>query len=388
MITTGFGYISFLIIFLAFAFWFTNKYQWKIFNVIPPIIIVYIGSAVLSSVGFYGSTDSVADAQTLITRKFLPVAIILLLMICDFKSIMKLGPRLLGSFALCTASIIISFIVGFLLFRNVLPDYAPECLALLSATWIGGTQNLMATSALLNSEGPALNYAILVDTVFFSAWLGVLLLTVKLKDKFNKFTKANTTSYDYVVNKLDELDKEKDKTPSTIVDVLVTLGVGFGGTWLCSTLGDLMPEVGSLNAFGWTVLFCMFLGTALSFTKLQKLKPATMFGTLFLYLLLANLGSWVDFSTIMDAPMFMACGGFIMILHAVIYLIFAKIFHLDAFSVWVADIAAIGGEATAPTVAGAFDMKLAPIGILMGLTGVLVGTYLALLINQILLFLA
>ena len=100
MITTGFGYVSFLICFLAAAFWFTNKYPWKIFDVIPAIIIVYIGSAVLASFKFYAANDSVGAAQTLITRQFLPMAIILLLMICNFKSIMQLGPKLLGAFFL------------------------------------------------------------------------------------------------------------------------------------------------------------------------------------------------------------------------------------------------------------------------------------------------
>ena len=382
MITTGFGYVCFLLVFLAVAFGFARKYPLKLFNLIPPIIIVYIGSAVLASFKFYAANDSVGAAQTMITRQILPVAIVLLLMICDFKAILRLGPRLLGAFFLAAISIIISFVAGYALFKGGLPDYAPKSLAVLSATWIGGTQNLMASAALLDAQGVELNFAILVDTVLFSAWLGVLLVTVPLKDKFNKFTNANTQSLDTVVKRLSE--NEEDNTASSIVDVLLTLAIGAGGAWLCTELGNLMPQLGSLNAFGWCVLFCMILGTVLSFTPARKMKSGSLIGTLCLYLLLGNLGSWADFGAIVDAPMFMVCGVFIMLLHAVLFAILAKIFHLDAFSVWVADIATIGGEATAPTVAGAFDMKLAPIGIMMGLTGVLTGTYFSILIERIL----
>lgn len=383
MITTGFGYVCFLLLFLAVAFWFSRKYSWKIFNVIPPIIIVYIGSAVLASLKFYAANDSVGAAQTMITRQILPVAIVLLLMICDFKAIIHLGPRLLSAFFLSAVSITLSFIVGYSLFKGVLPDYAPKSLAVLSATWIGGTQNLMASAALLDAQGVELNFAILVDTVLFSAWLGVLLVTVPLKDKFNKFTGANTQSLDTVVERLSE--REEDNTASNITDVLITIAIGAGGAWMCTIAGSYIPQVGSLNAFGWCVLFCMILGTLLSFTSARKMKSGSLIGTLCLYLLLGNLGSWADFGAFMDAPMFMVCGVFIMLLHAVLFVIFAKIFKLDAFSVWVADIATIGGEATAPTVAGAFDMKLAPIGIMMGLTGVLTGTYFSIAIEKILL---
>ena len=259
MITTGFGYVCFLLLFLAVAFWFSRKYSWKIFNVIPPIIIVYIGSAVLASLKFYAANDSVGAAQTMITRQILPVAIVLLLMICDFKAIIHLGPRLLSAFFLSAVSITLSFIVGYSLFKGVLPDYAPKSLAVLSATWIGGTQNLMASAALLDAQGVELNFAILVDTVLFSAWLGVLLVTVPLKDKFNKFTGANTQSLDTVVERLSE--REEDNTASNITDVLITIAIGAGGAWMCTIAGSYMPQVGSLNAFGWCVLFCMILGT-------------------------------------------------------------------------------------------------------------------------------
>ena len=240
----------------------------------------------------------------------------------------------------------------------------------------------MASAALLDAQGVELNFAILVDTVLFSAWLGILLVTVPLKEKFNKFTKANTESLDIVVERLNA--GKEDNTASNIVDILLTLAVGAGGAWLCTALGNLMPQLGSLNAFGWCVLFCMILGTLLSFTPAKKMKAGSVIGTLCLYLLLANLGSWADFGAIVDAPMFMVCGVFIMLLHAILFVGLAKIFHLDAFSVWVADIATIGGEATAPTVAAAFDMKLAPIGIMMCLTGVLTGTYFSIFIERIL----
>ena len=107
MITTGFGYVCFLLVFLAVAFGFARKYPLKIFNVIPPIIIVYIGSAVLASFKFYAANDSVGAAQTMITRQILPVAIVLLLMICDFKAILRLGPRLLSAIFLAAHSIVI-----------------------------------------------------------------------------------------------------------------------------------------------------------------------------------------------------------------------------------------------------------------------------------------
>jgi uncharacterized membrane protein len=64
--------------------------------------------------------------------------------------------------------------------------------------------------------------------------------------------------------------------------------------------------------------------------------------------------------------------------------ILAKIFKLDLFTMGVASLANIGGVASAPILAGAFNRALIPVGILMAVLGSLLGTYFGILTSYIL----
>jgi uncharacterized membrane protein len=81
-------------------------------------------------------------------------------------------------------------------------------------------------------------------------------------------------------------------------------------------------------------------------------------------------------------------GFMIILIHATIMLIFAKLFKLDLFSLGVASLANIGGVASAPILAGAYNKALIPIGVLMAMMGYIVGTFMGLGVSQVLKFIA
>ena len=70
-------------------------------------------------------------------------------------------------------------------------------------------------------------------------------------------------------------------------------------------------------------------------------------------------------------------------LHAVLFILLAKIFHFDLFSCATASMACIGGTGSAPIVAASFNSMLIPVGILMGIFGGLLGNFLALICDGI-----
>jgi len=65
----------------------------------------------------------------------------------------------------------------------------------------------------------------------------------------------------------------------------------------------------------------------------------------------------------------------------------AKIFKLDLFSVSVASLANIGGVASAPILAAAYDKSLVSIGVLMAIMGYIIGTFGGLVVGNILIML-
>ena len=95
MIQTGFGYVSFLIVFCGLAFWITTKYSHlRVFQILSPVVIIYLGISICATAGAFGATDSVGAAQGMISGNLLPCALVLLLLNADIRK--RSCPRIPG----------------------------------------------------------------------------------------------------------------------------------------------------------------------------------------------------------------------------------------------------------------------------------------------------
>ncbi|MGB3738571.1 MAG: DUF819 family protein, partial [Pontixanthobacter sp.] len=123
------------------------------------------------------------------------------------------------------------------------------------------------------------------------------------------------------------------------------------------------------------------LGLAASFTRARNLEGvgASKFGTVFIFLLVAIIGTKMDILKIAEAPAFMAIGLIWMVIHSALMIIVARIIRAPFFFVAVGSKANVGGAASAPVVAAAFHPALAPVGVLLAVLGYAVGTYGAIL---------
>ncbi|MBR6739441.1 MAG: DUF819 family protein, partial [Oscillospiraceae bacterium] len=75
-------------------------------------------------------------------------------------------------------------------------------------------------------------------------------------------------------------------------------------------------------------------------------------------------------------------------IHVVLFTLIAKIFHLDMYACGVASMACVGGTGSAPVIAAAYHSMLIPVGILMGIFGGMLGNFLALTCDNILVLFA
>ena len=130
------------------------------------------------------------------------------------------------------------------------------------------------------------------------------------------------------------------------------------------------------NGFFWIIVFATIIGVLLSFTKLKNYEGAgaSKMGSLFLYVLVAAIGTHMDLGAVAESPILFAIGGIWMIIHAVLLIIVAKLIKAPFFFVAVGSQANVGGAASAPVVASAFHPSLAPVGVLLAVLGYAVGT--------------
>ena len=384
VITNGFTYIAFLM-FLAGGLLALEKYtKWKVFNVVPPLVWIYVLNMVFCTLGLYNS-DGVSAAYSALKNNLLYAMIFVMLLRCDFRKLAKLGGRMIAIFLGCSLTLAIGFFVGYPLFMNMLGGGQKTWAAVsaLYASWVGGSANMAAMMDALPVDSGAYSCALALDTVCYSVWIALLLLAVRYAKKWNNAVKADTSKLDAVAAAANaEVEKEKKKATSG--DWIFLIGLSLLVSALSQMVGGAMYDglssveaidLSMFDAGTCTTLFVTIFGLICALSPLGKLPAVEELSSIYLYAVVSLLASTASLTDLISAPMWVVYGVFILIIHVVLMFVLSKLFHWDLCMVSTASLANIGGSASAPIVATAYDASFAGIGVLMGVLGAAIGNF-------------
>lgn len=373
MITNGFTYIAVLIFIAAMLLWLQKFTKWKFFDFVPPIVLLYLITMIFCTLKVWDMAETKATYSAL-KNNILFAMIFLMLLRCDIRKILKLGPKMLGGFFAASVSIGIGFIATYAIMHKILGPDAWKALGALCGSWMGGSGNMIAVQAAFDIGEADMAYALVVDSIDYSIWVMFLLWAINLAPKFNKWVKADTKTLDEVSKRLEEDAKANDK-PITFVNLMVLLGLSLVVSAVGQNFGATVSGTLSfLDKSTWTVLFITLAGLIGAVTPVGKLSGSSELSNVMLYSVVALLASRASFLELTDAPAWILAGFMILAIHGIILVIIAKIFKLDMFTCGVASLANIGGSASAPILAGAYSGALVPVGVLMALMGYVIGT--------------
>lgn len=386
MIKEGFTYLAALVflagILVTLPKVLTGPKAQKLFSVLPPIAMIYLGLMLLCSLGMW-DLKSTAATYSSVKNPILYAMLFLMLLRCDLKKILKLGPKMLVSFFAASISIGLGFVVSFAIFKNGLGPEAWKSLGALCGSWMGGGGNMLAIEAALGVSEGSMAYALVLDTVCASVYVMFLLWAIGFADKFNRWTGANTQTIEEVGQAL-EAEARANQKPLLWQNILLLLGAGFVVSALAAQLGAKINGVlPFFDKATWSVLVVSAAGILLALTPFGKIKGTEELSNVMLYIVVALIASRADLRALGNAHVWLAAGFLILIIHVVILVLLAKLLKLDLFTCAVASLANIGGTATAPVLAGAYSSALVPVGILMALLGYVIGTGGGLLVAQL-----
>ena len=379
MITDGFQFIALLFFVSGIVIYLEKKFKNGIFfKYIPALVIIYFGAMILSTLGVWDmNVESVSKARTVIKDAILPSMIFLMLLRADLRDIAKLGPRMIISFFTATFTIMIGFVVAFLIFKGSLASNAPLTFGALAGSWVGGTQNMVAVQQAVGLEGSGMGYTLLIDSIDYSIWIMFLLFLVPFANKFNKWTKADTSKIDnineHLTAKFSTISKE-----ITFQDIFFLLSVSLGVTAVTGIMGNELvkvPALAFMGATGWTIIITTILGVIFAMTPLARIPGSPEVSNVLLYMLIGLIASNANFMELTQAPAYILAGFVILIIHGVLMAIIGKVFKLDLFTCGIASLSNIGGVASSPVLAAAYSQSLVPIAVLMALIGVITGTF-------------
>jgi uncharacterized membrane protein len=388
VITNGFAYAAFLILFAGCLVMLQRKTQAKIFDYLPPVVMLYLLSMVLCTVGLW-NLETTKPAYNALKNNLLYAMVFLMLLRCDIRKVLKLGPKMLGGFFAATVTISIGFIITYAIFHNWLGPDAWKALGALCGSWNGGSGNMIAIQAALNVKSENMAYALVVDSIDYSIWVMFLLWAVSIAGKFNAWTKADTSALDAVSQRLAESEVLHEDTIS-FAGLIFLLGLGLSVSALSQTVGVLIQnaikDIIPLDKATWIVLVVTALGLIAAVSPIAKIRGSEEISNMMLYCVIALLASRASLLQLQDAPVWILAGLSILSIHGILLVILAKIFKLDMFTCGVASLANIGGTASAPVLAGSYSGALVPVGVLMALIGYAVGTPIGLLTAHIMSF--
>ena len=379
MITDGFQFIALLFFVSGIVIYLEKKFKNGIFfKYIPALVIIYFGAMILSTLGVWDmNVLSVSKARSVLKDAILPSMIFLMLLRADLRDIAKLGPRMIISFFTATFTIMIGFVVAFLIFKGSLASNAPLTFGALAGSWVGGTQNMVAVQQAVGLEGSGMGYTLLIDSIDYSIWIMFLLFLVPFANKFNKWTKADTSKIDnineHLTAKFSTISKE-----ITFQDIFFLLSVSLGVTAVTGIMGNELvkvPALAFMGATGWTIIITTILGVIFAMTPLARIPGSPEVSNVLLYMLIGLIASNANFMELTQAPAYILAGFVILIIHGVLMAIIGKVFKLDLFTCGIASLSNIGGVASSPVLAAAYSQSLVPIAVLMALIGVITGTF-------------
>lgn len=373
MITNGFTYIAVLIFIAALLVWLQKYTKSKFFDYAPPIVLLYLITMIFCTLKVW-DMEATKPAYSALKNNILFAMIFLMLLRCDIRKIVKLGPKMLGGFFCASITISLGFIITYAILHGPLGEGAWKALGALCGSWMGGSGNMIAVQAALDIGEADMAYALVVDSIDYSIWVMFLLWAINLAPKFNKWVKANTKTLDEVSKRLEDDAKANDGS-ITFVNIILLLGLSLVVSALGQNIGTtLNGALPFLDTSTWTVLFITLAGLVGALTPVGKMAGTTELSNVMLYSVVALLASRASFLELTDAPVWIIAGFMILGIHGILMVLCAKIFKLDMFTCGVASLANIGGSASAPILAGAYSGALVPVGVLMALMGYVIGT--------------
>ena len=379
MITDGFLYLGVLLGLAGSLVLITHRSNIRLLKYVPSFVLLYICAAALNTAGVFGSSEAIEATGEAVQDALLPAMILLLLFKCDIRKIIKLGPKLLVTFFVAVLSIMLGFVVAHLVFQAVLDDQAWKALGALSGSWTGGSANMVALQGILQAPEDVFGYVLIVDTVLYSVWLLLLFSSAGFVERFNRWTKAKTTKFET------QDDAEEEERPIDLVSLMGLLGFSLFVSSVAGWIGGQLPEIGEVvNATTWTILIVSVLGLIIATTPMSKAAGSREIAMVMLHVIIGIIASGSDFSALTQAPVYLAVGILVLIVHLVVMLGYAKLTRTELFDVAVASAGNMGGPASAPVVAGAFNSQLVPVGVLYALLGAFSGTFVGLGVAQIL----
>ena len=365
--------------------------RWTIVQKIGTVVLAYAVGIIASLCGVFNfATPEVAASfsklQSTIMNVAVPLAIPLMLFNCDFKLWTKSLPKTTWALVTGLAAVIIASISGYFIFRNNVPDIA-KVTGMMAGIYTGGTMNFNALGAALTVDRSVMAIVLAFQMVITTPYIFFL-----LGGGYKIFRKL--LPYKDITHR-GRMDEDEVET-SDVENYRgmfekknfwgMMKGLGLSICFLAVGAGLALLITGKLNELV-VILTITTLSIIASFFKPVRELPKTFeLGMFFILIFSVIVASMFNIHSVNGGSLYI--GGFVLWIIGIsvlVHLLLCRIAKVSGDLFCVCQVGLLCSPPFVPPIAGAMKNKKVLIsGIVVGLVGYAIGTYLGALLAWIL----
>ncbi len=363
----------------ALAFWLDHKIP--ALGKVGASMLAIIFGAILSNTGLVPSASPVYDV---VSGPVTSVAIAWLLLSVDLRDLAIAGPRMIRAFAVAVAGTVIGAFVAAFAYHDRFLDDTWRIAGALTGTYSGGSLNFVSVARELELTGTLFAGLNAADAILTGLWLGACLMLPVWLGRFYPSAAPDVGMVAEDTLDADRVDEKQARLrhhPYFMREGLSALGIAkliAAGLLLVVTsewLTEVLPW--RLPAIVWLTTLALLLGHSPWY---RKPPGAMQLGSVALHFFFVLIGIFARGSEIaavgIDVFFFTMI---VVVVHGLVAFGIGRVFRLDLGSIAVASQAAVGGPSSALAVAISREWRhLVLPGVVMGLFGYALGTYLGL----------
>lgn len=351
----------------AFGFWAeTTQLGRKLSGV---LIILFLG-VVLANIRLIPHTAAMYDT---VSSLLVPLAIPMLLFKADLKQVIaEIGPMFK---AFVASAGVIAFSIALLTLLFDFGPYGAKVAGTLVGSYIGGSLNFVATAQAVELTEPN-HYvgALTADTIGAVFFMAVLMLMPALAFVRRAMPSVYFSGASEVAGNGPADHEESAGPPFSVIGLSAALATSMA---ICA-LGQLLAKMLGQENYFILIITVLALGVA-NFVKplVRHFNAEFEIGTFFMYMFFVTIGASADLATIAGVAMpyvILICAS--VCVFFVLIIIVGKLLKLDLAELMIAANACILGPATAAALAAGHGWRdLVTPGMLTGILGYAVGTF-------------
>lgn len=361
-----FALSAIIMVMVTFGLWAENTRWGK--SIGGPLLLIAI-AMILANIGVIPHVAGIYDE---IGGLLVPMAIPLLVMRADFKTIFSESGQMLVCFVVATVATIIGALVAVLVID--MGPLEPQIAGTVTASYIGGTLNYVATAEAVGLKSSSIYVAGLsadaVGAVFF---LMLLMLMPAIRFVRNSLPSKFIGNEGHLASQEDTCEPVEAQP-----FILLPAATGLAISLVVCAVSAVLTSLLKIDS-----LFILIV-TAISLLVANFAKPLVSrvssefeLGTLFMYIFFVAIGAGAKFSDVVGSafPILMFIVVMVVV-HLFVVVLIGRFMKLDLAEVMIASNACILGPAPAAALAASKGWRpLVTPGILVGLFGYAVATF-------------